>query len=53
MNFLEDLQRFGPDSTGVVSRDEAVAYCARLTARHYENFSVVTLLTPRPLRRDR
>ena len=33
-----------------VSRDEALAYCARLTATHYENFSVVTWLTPRDLR---
>jgi squalene synthase HpnC len=29
---------------------EARDYCARLAADHYENFSVVTWLTPRPLR---
>ena len=29
---------------------EARDYCAALTASHYENFSVVTWLTPRPLR---
>jgi len=52
MPFPEDLQRYGPDAGphGPVGRDEALAYCARLTAGHYENFSVVTWLTPRPLR---
>ena len=30
-----------------MSRVEALGYCARLTADHYENFSVVTWLTPR------
>ena len=47
MAFGEDLRRFGPGASGRVSRDEALAYCARLTATHYENFSVVTWLTPR------
>src|SRR5437763_479558 len=47
MGFWDDLGRFGPGSSTRVSRDEAVAYCARLTATHYENFSVVTGLTPR------
>jgi squalene synthase HpnC len=47
MAFLEDLLRFGPGVTYRVSRDEAVEYCANLTATHYENFSVVTWLTPR------
>jgi hypothetical protein len=47
MSFREDLRRFGPDSLVRVSRDEALAYCAGLTAKHYENFSVVTWLTPR------
>src|SRR3954466_14287853 len=50
MSFLDDLRRYGPDASHRVSRAEALAYCARLTARHYENFSVVTWLTPRPLR---
>ena len=50
MPFADDLQRFGPDSREATSRDEAMAYCARLTATHYENFSVVTALTPRALR---
>jgi squalene synthase HpnC len=50
MAFWEDLRRFGPGTSECVSRDEALAYCARLTATHYENFSVVTWLTPRDLR---
>src|SRR5437868_9318470 len=50
MPFADDLRRFGPDSTASISRDEARAYCAQLTATHYENFSVVTWLTPRELR---
>jgi squalene synthase HpnC len=47
MSFEDDLRRFGPGSSATVSRAEALAYCARLTADHYENFSVVTWLTPR------
>ncbi len=54
MSFLEDLRQYGPDAGGLapaaVGLPEAVAYCAALTRRHYENFSVVTWLTPRPLR---
>ncbi len=52
MPFSDDLRRYGPDSgrLGPAGRDEALAYCARLTAGHHENFSVLTWLTPRPLR---
>src|SRR3954447_20849668 len=50
MPFADDLQRFGPDSNDVLTPAEARDYCARLTATHYENFSVVTWLTPRALR---
>lgn len=50
MPFQDDLVQFGPRSARVVSREEAWAYCAKLTAEHYENFSVVTWLTPRDLR---
>src|SRR6516164_617694 len=50
MAFSDDLRRFGPDASECLSRDQALAYCARLTRAHYENFSVVTWLTPRPLR---
>lgn len=48
--FARDLRRFGPETTGRPTLEEARAYCARLTATHYENFSVVTWMTPRPLR---
>jgi squalene synthase HpnC len=47
MAFSDDLRRFGPGASARLSRDEALAYCARLTATHYENFSVVTWMTPR------
>jgi squalene synthase HpnC len=50
MPVLDDLKRFGPEQAEVLSRSEARAYCARLAAAHYENFSVATWLTPRPLR---
>ena len=50
MTFQDDLRRYGPDAPRPVPRAEALAYCAALTASHYENFSVVTWLTPRPLR---
>jgi squalene synthase HpnC len=46
MAFADDLKRYGPEAARPVSREEAKAYCARLTATHYENFSVVTWLTP-------
>jgi squalene synthase HpnC len=51
MAFSDDLRRFGPDAAERLSRVEALAYCARLTQSHYENFSVVTWLTPREYRR--
>jgi squalene synthase HpnC len=50
LGFHDDLQRFGPGAPYTVSLAEARDYCARLTASHYENFSVVTWLTPRALR---
>jgi squalene synthase HpnC len=54
MAFLDDLRRYGPSPDGqtstAVSFDEAMTYCAELTSSHYENFSVVTWLTPRALR---
>ncbi len=50
MPFAHDLERFGPGAAASASRDEARAYCARLTSSHYENFSVVTWLTPKGLR---
>ncbi|SIN82823.1 squalene synthase HpnC [Singulisphaera sp. GP187] len=50
MPFLDDLRQYGPDATYSMTLAESRAYCARLTASHYENFSVVTWLTPRRLR---
>ena len=50
MPFSDDLRRYGPDAAYAVTPDEAKAYCARLAASHYENFSVVTWLTPKELR---
>jgi squalene synthase HpnC len=47
MAFSDHLHQYGPGSSVRVSRDEAFDYCSRLTATHYENFSVVTWLTPR------
>ncbi len=49
-SFLDDLRRYGPEGSYSLSLDQARDYCAELTASHYENFSVVTWLTPRPLR---
>ncbi len=49
-SFAHDLQRFGPGASYAMTLQDARAYCARLTATHYENFSVVTWLTPRALR---
>ncbi|HEV3163220.1 MAG TPA: squalene synthase HpnC [Isosphaeraceae bacterium] len=50
MPFAEDLLKYGPQASYSVSPEQARAYCAHLTASHYENFSVVTWLTPRALR---
>jgi squalene synthase HpnC len=50
MPFSDDLRRFGPEASYQISREQARQYCAELTAAHYENFSVVTWLTPRRLR---
>lgn len=50
MPFLDDLRAYGPGSGAVATREQARAYCAQLAATHYENFSVVTRLTPRELR---
>ncbi|MBI3406765.1 MAG: squalene synthase HpnC [Planctomycetes bacterium] len=48
--FLKDLDRFGPDATPrPVGLRAAREYCGSLTRRHYENFSVASLLLPRRL----
>ena len=50
-DFADELRRFGPTSGGVYPRREsfARAYCTYVTTSHYENFSVASLLLPRPL----
>ncbi|MBX9680535.1 MAG: squalene synthase HpnC [Gemmataceae bacterium] len=49
-DFLEELRRYGPDSTApTMSLRQAKEYCSRLARSHYENFSVATLLLPRRL----
>ena len=50
--FAADLARYGPDRLSApVSPALAHSYCARLTRRHYENFTVASLLLPRQLLR--
>jgi squalene synthase HpnC len=49
-SFQDDLLRYGPGAPVSVTPEEARAYCARLTSTHYENFQVVTWLTPQGLR---
>jgi phytoene synthase len=39
-----------PTESQALSRREADALCVRMARRHYENFSVASLLVPRPLR---
>src|SRR5271163_3204894 len=48
--FLRQLARYGPDTASPVPPlAQARAFCSRLARSHYENFSVATLLLPRPL----
>jgi len=50
MNLAAELSQFGPTAPATaVSADEARAYCRRLAAAHYENFTVVSWLFPRRL----
>lgn len=48
-NFAEELNRWGPEQSERVTLREAQAYCASVTRRHYENFSVISCLLPRRL----
>jgi squalene synthase HpnC len=48
--FQDNLRRYGPDASYALTPEEARAYVAKLAATHYENFHVVTWLTPRELR---
>ena len=48
--FERELATYGPEAIyPTPSEAEALAYCRRLAKTHYENFSVATLLLPRPL----
>jgi squalene synthase HpnC len=50
--FERDLHRYGPQRTAAPPRAaEAQAYCSRLARRHYENFTVASLMLPRRLLR--
>jgi squalene synthase HpnC len=50
--FTTELARLGPEvAYDPVGRAAAQAYCARLARRHYENFTVASLLLPRHLLR--
>jgi squalene synthase HpnC len=50
--FARELKRYGPDRAPVpVSVGQAQAYCSHLARRHYENFTVASLLLPRRLLR--
>jgi squalene synthase HpnC len=50
--FAEELARWGPEACAAapLGLPEARRYCRRLARRHYENFTVVSLLVPRRLR---
>lgn len=50
-DFAAELARYGPDSpgTGVPGLSASRAYCSHVTRSHYENFSVASVLLPRPL----
>ena len=49
--FADELQRYGPQSQQpVLSPRQSRRYCRRLGRRHYENFTVATVLLPRKLR---
>jgi squalene synthase HpnC len=49
--FLQDLLRFGPNTTVPADLAWARRYCGNLTRHHYENFTVASLLLPRRLLR--
>src|SRR5262245_23729143 len=50
--FARELLRYGPEATyHPLSSAESRSYCNRLARRHYENFTVASLLLPRRLLR--
>ena len=50
MPFSDDLRRYGPDAAYAITPDEARTTAPASQPSHYENFSVVTWLTPQDLR---
>ena len=50
--FADELARYGPNrnTPAAVTAAQAQAYCRKLTARHYENFTVASWLLPKRLR---
>src|SRR5262245_13421604 len=50
--FAEELAHYGPDhrQASAPSLADSRAYCRELARRHYENFSVASMLLPRGLR---
>lgn len=48
-DFRRELAAWGPDAPRVPNLPAARAYCRRVATSHYENFTVVSLLLPRPL----
>jgi squalene synthase HpnC len=50
MNLSAELQRFGPRAPAHnLAERQAQAYCRELAESHYENFTVVSWLFPKPL----
>lgn len=43
------IDRFGPPRCETLGRAQSRRYCSRLARRHYENFTVASLLLPRKL----
>ncbi len=48
-DFAAELARHGPDQVWAGTRRAAREYCASVTRRHYENFTVASVLMPRRL----
>jgi squalene synthase HpnC len=47
--FAQELKLWGPDAQLAPALSQARAYCRQLAIRHYENFTVASLLLPRRL----
>lgn len=50
---VEDLKLYGPNVPyATISNEQAKKYCKSLAKRHYENFSIASLLVPSAIRQD-